>query len=233
MSDEAPETITLRHRIEEPEDEAWLITFADMAVLLMCFFVLMFSLSVPDATQMKKMAEALKAKGFATGENSIEDPYDATKRELTLALGESGFDKFTAVTTTAQGIDVELASTSFFVPGEAKFTAEALPVLKLMAKQIEPLAKRDITLVVEGYTDDTPVSTEQFPSNWELSAARAANVVRFFVAQGFPPEKLQTAGFGDTRPKATNRDAAGNPIPANQELNRRVVVRLIKGDDSL
>ncbi|MGF1957720.1 OmpA/MotB family protein, partial [Enterococcus casseliflavus] len=65
-----------------------------------------------------------------------------------------------------------------------------------------------------------------------LSTARAANVVRYLITQGFPPNKLQVAGFGDTRPKAVNRDTNGNPIPANQELNRRVVVRLIKGDDN-
>ncbi len=227
-----PPLTSFKRRQEEPEDEGWLITFADMSVLLMCFFVLLFSLSSPDMTKFKKVAEALRDKGFATGSNVIEDPYDKVKRELNLSLGESGYDKFTAVTTSKQGIDVELASTSFFQSGDAKFTAEALPMLKLLARQIMPLAKRDITIVVEGNTDDTPTSSAQFPSNWELSTARASNVVRFFVAQGFPAEKLQATGFGDTRPKAPNRDASGNPIPANQELNRRVVVHLIKGDDN-
>lgn len=222
----------LKRRKEEPEDDGWLITFADMSVLLMCFFVLMFSLSSPDMTKFKLVAEALRDKGFATGSNVIEDPYDKTRRELNLSLGESGYDKFTAVTSTPDGINVELASTSFFLPGDAKFTTDALPMLKILARQIAPLAKRDITIVVEGNTDDTPTSSAQFPSNWELSTARAANVVRFFIAQGFPADKLQATGFGDTRPKAPNRDSAGNPIPANQELNRRVNVRLVKGDDS-
>ncbi|MFM9889274.1 MAG: flagellar motor protein MotB [Rickettsiales bacterium] len=226
-------TEALSRMPELPEDEGWLITFADMSALLMCFFVLLFSLSKPDEGQFKKVAESLRKQGYAVGDNPIADPYDQTKRELTMALGQSGYDKFTAVSTSKQGVDVELSSTSFFQAGQAKFTAEAIPVLMLISKQIAPLAKQDVLVVVEGHTDDTPVSSAQFPSNWELSTARAANVVRYLIAQGFPANKLRVTGFGDTQPKAVNRDSAGNPIPANQELNRRVVIRMVKGDDNL
>lgn len=222
-----------KRRPEPPEDEGWLITFADMSALLMCFFVLLFSLSSPDMAQFKKISDALREKGFATGENPVEDPYDRTKKELTLSLGKSGFDQFVAVSTSKQGVDVELSSTSFFQPGQAKFTPEAVPMLQLISRQIAPLANRDITIVVEGHTDDTPLASTQFPSNWELSTARAANVVRYLIAQGFPANKLRITGYGDTQPKAPNHDTNGNPIPANQELNRRVVIRMVKGGDDL
>lgn len=232
-AEESPlSTEALRRAPEQPEDEGWLITFADMSALLMCFFVLLFSLSKPDEGQFKKVAEGLRKQGYAVGDNPIEDPFDHTKRELTMALGQSGYDQFTAVSESKPGmIDVELSSTSFFQLGQAKFTPEALPVLKLISNQIAPLAKRDVVIVVEGHTDDTPVSTAQFPSNWELSTARAANVVRYLIAQGFPANQLRVTGYGDTQPKAVNRDSAGNPIPANQELNRRVVIRMTRGDD--
>jgi chemotaxis protein MotB len=81
---------------------------------------------------------------------------------------------------------------------------------------------------VEGHTDDTPIDTPQFPSNWELSTARASAVVHYFLEQGVPAERLRAVGYADTEPKVPNRDAAGNPIPANQAQNRRVVIKLEK-----
>ncbi|MDX2094922.1 MAG: flagellar motor protein MotB [Alphaproteobacteria bacterium] len=220
-----------RRKHEEPEDEGWLITFADMSVLLMSFFVLLFALSSPDMKQFKVVAEALRVKGFYNDAVPIEDPYEKVKKHLAMSLGASGFDKFIATSTTPQGINVELSSGAFFVPGGAKFTPEAVPMLTLLGQQVKPLAKADITIEVEGHTDDSVVNSAHYPSNWELSAARAANVVRFLVAEGFPPQKLKVIGLGGTMPKAPNRDAAGTPIPVNQDLNRRVVVKLIKGED--
>lgn len=220
-----------RRKPEGPEDEAWLITFADMCVLLMCFFVLLFAMSAPDMSQFKQVAEALRTKGFYNDAIPTEDPYEKIKKQLSMSLGASGFDKFIAASETDKGIDIELSSGAFFVPGSAKFTPEALPMLELITKQILPVAKSEIMIEVEGHTDDSQVSSAQYPSNWELSAARASNVVRFLVAKGFPPEKLKAIGRGSTAPKAPNRDSAGTAIPVNQDLNRRVVVKLLKGDD--
>ena len=87
---------------------------------------------------------------------------------------------------------------------------------------------RDYAITVEGHTDDTPIHTAQFPSNWELSTARAAAVVHFLLDQGIPARKLRAAGYADTFPKLPNRDADGNPIPENQAQNRRVVIKLEK-----
>ncbi|MES2984237.1 MAG: flagellar motor protein MotB [Pseudomonadota bacterium] len=224
---------THRRRHEEPEDEGWLITFADMAVLLMCFFVLLFAMSAPDMKQVQKVGEALREKGFFNDAIPAEDPYEKVKKQLSMSLGASGFDKLVVASESPRGIDVELSSAAFFSVGSAKFTPDALPMLDLIAAQIAPLAKADITIEVEGHTDDSPVASPMFPSNWELSAARASNVVRYLIDKGFPADKLKAIGRGATVPKAPNRDAAGTGIPANQDMNRRIVVRLIKGDDRI
>lgn len=218
-------------RREEPEDDAWVITFADMSVLLMCFFVILFALSSPDPRQFKVVADALREKGFYNDAVPTEDPYEKIKKQLSMSLGASGFDKFIAAMETPRGINIELSSGAFFVPGSAKFTPEALPMLELISQQIAPVAKSEVMIEVEGHTDDSPISSDQFPSNWELSSARASNVVRYLVAKGFPAEKLKVVGRANTQPKAPNRDSAGTPILANQDLNRRVVVKLLKGDD--
>ena len=83
-------------------------------------------------------------------------------------------------------------------------------------------------IFVEGHTDDSPISSERYPSNWELSAARASLVVRMLENKGFRKDRLSPQGFADSRPILPNRDEAGKPIPDNQAQNRRVVIRIAK-----
>jgi chemotaxis protein MotB len=223
----------IRRKHEEPEDEGWLITFADMSVLLMCFFVILFALSTPNEKQMQVIAEALRKEGFYNDVVPTQDPFEKLKNDLRLTIGASGYDQMMFATATPESINLELASGAFFVPGSAKFTPQALPMLGMISNQINALATAEIQIEVEGHTDDTPVTTEQFPSNWELSSARAANVVRYLIAKGFPPEKLRAIGVAATRPKAPNVDAEGNVLEANREINRRIVVRMVRGEDRL
>jgi len=216
----------------DEETDDWLVTYADLVTLLFAFFVLLFSISVPDIEQFKKISMALKERGFVQEELADEDPYESLSKELELSLGASGYDQFMAVNMKEGTVEIELSSSSFYLPGSAKFSKEAIPMLDQVAPSLKKLVDgADVKVVVEGHTDDSPISTAQFPSNWELSAARAANAVRFFIARGIPGNKLEAVGLGDTRPKAENRDATGIPIPANQELNRRVVVKVVKEND--
>ena len=221
-----------RSRMPEHEDEGWLITFADMCVLLMSFFVLMWALASADPKQLDKLAKSLYKEGFYNDAMPQVDPAEDLKKKLSLAVGEKGYDAYIAASENQHGVDVEIASSAFFENGSAKFTARALPMLKVISDLIVPLSNQDITIEIEGHTDDTPIATEQYPSNWELSAARASNVVRYLVAQKFPAAKLRAVGLGDTHPKAPNRDAAGNPLPANQNLNRRVIIKILRGEDN-
>ena len=220
-----------RRKHPEPEDEGWLITFADMSVLLMSFFILMFAIATSDPGQMKDIAKSLQEKGFYN-DAVPTDPSEQLKKKLSLAVAAQGYDQFIAASENNHGMEVELASSAFFEPGSAKFSAGALPMMKLIASQIVPLGNQDVVIEIEGHTDSTPITSDQFPSNWELSAARAANVVRYLIAQKFPANKLRAVGVGDTQPKVLDRDPAGNAIPANQNLNRRVVIKLIRGDDN-
>lgn len=221
-----------RNKPPEQEDEGWLITFADMSVLLMSFFILMFALSKSDPQEMSYIAKSLRDTGFYTGDTLHVDPLDGLKENLAMELQKNGYGTFVATSETPRGMEIELASSALFDPGSAKFTSTALPILKLIATDLAPLAKQDVTIEIEGHTDDMPVATEQFPSNWELSAARASNMVRYLIAQGFPGTKMRAIGMADTRPKAPNRDEADNPLPANQDLNRRVTIRVIRGLDN-
>lgn len=220
--------IRRRQRRDEEDTDAWLITFADMVTLLLCFFIIMFAISTPNGQLIKKVAEALRKEGFYMDKGVIDDPYEGLRKDLSLSLGSSGYDQFVAISEQDDAVSMELASSSFFERGSAKFSKAGLPMLEVIASHLMPFVNKDIVVEVEGHTDDTPIATAQFPSNWELSAARATNVVRYLVAKGFPANKLRAIGMGDAYPKAPNRDATGNPIPANQEMNRRVVVMIHK-----
>lgn len=216
----------MKRRQHDEDTDAWLITYADMVTLLLCFFIILFSISEPNGEIIKQVSAELRKQGFYEDVGVVGDPYDTMKEELSLQLGASGYDSAVAISEQDDVINLELASSSIFQSGSAKFTATALPLLKLLSDQLLTLADKEIVVEIEGHTDDSPIATAQYPSNWELSASRASNVVRYFIAQGFPAAKLRAIGLSDTHPKAPNRDQAGNPIPANQELNRRVVIRL-------
>lgn len=213
---------------EEEDTEGWLLTYADTITLLMAFFVILFTLSDPQPEKFKNLAETLRLEGFTKIERESEA--QELKEQLQLMLSDSGFDQYASVTQTDKTIEMEMASSSFYEAGSARFTERGLPVLTKLAENLKRFEKSALTIEVEGHTDDTPIATARFPSNWELAGARASNIVRFFIAKGLEPAMLRAVSYGDTQPKAANRDAEGNPIPANQELNRRVVVKVVKKD---
>jgi chemotaxis protein MotB len=215
-------------RREETETEDWLMTYADTITLLMAFFAILFSLSDPNPEKYKQFATQLRLEGFMKVDRESEEK--ELKKQLQLMLEDSGFDKFASVSETDKTIELELANTAVFEPGSARFNPKSIPFLQNLAKQLARFNKGAVAFEIEGHTDDSPIATPQYPSNWELSSGRASNVVRFLIAQGIDAKKLRAIGYADVKPKAANRDATGNPIPVNQELNRRVVVKIVKAE---
>ncbi|HUB49213.1 MAG TPA: OmpA family protein [Acetobacteraceae bacterium] len=124
----------------------------------------------------------------------------------------------------------QCSDAAFFASGSAVLSDAGQDILTRLLVTLQSSRLADYRITVEGHTDDEPITQPQYPSNWELSSARAAAVVRFFVGHGIAAQRLRAAGYADTRPLAPNRDAAGNPLPQNQARNRRVVVELEKID---
>ncbi len=121
---------------------------------------------------------------------------------------------------------VQISSNAFFPPGSATLSDSGKNVLRDVAANLKSARFAGYQITVEGHTDDEPISSGAFPSNWELSTARAAAVVRAFIESGIPAVRLRAAGYADTFPTVPNRDAFGRPIRENQSRNRRVVIRL-------
>jgi chemotaxis protein MotB len=121
---------------------------------------------------------------------------------------------------------LDMNSAAFFDSGSATLSKSGEAILDGVAGDIKSERYKGYQVTVEGHTDDTAIATARFPSNWELSTARASAVVHFLLDRGIPAQRLRAAGYADTFPKAPNRDAKGNPIPENQAKNRRVVIKL-------
>jgi chemotaxis protein MotB len=125
---------------------------------------------------------------------------------------------------------LQIGSTAFFGSGFATISGAGKAILSDVAITLNSGALAAYRISIEGHTDDTPINTAQFQSNWELSTARAAAVVRFLLEQGIPARRLAAAGYADTFPLVPNRNAAGAVIPENQARNRRVVIKLERID---
>jgi chemotaxis protein MotB len=127
---------------------------------------------------------------------------------------------------------LQISSAAFFASGSAALSAAGQTILRDVAVTLKSPEFAGYRIAIEGHTDDMPINTVQFQSNWELSTARAASVVRCLLDQGIEARKLTAAGYADTFPVAPNRTADGTVIPENQARNRRVVIKLEKIDKS-
>jgi len=238
----------------------WLMTYADMITLLLCFFAIFLAVALmkKDAAHQPALPAPTAAAPPAPRPIMVvqtrlpplereplawQEPAPPPKSEPTPLAPppEAQPQAAVAVAPIAPPVlaadkeqpgdritIVELDSAAFFDRGSAGLSKAGEAILREVATSLRAEKYSDYQATVEGHTDDTPINTAQFPSNWELSAARAASVVRFLLDQGVAAQKLRAAGYADTFPKLPNRDAAGNPLPDNQAQNRRVVIKLEK-----
>ena len=208
---------------KEEDKEDWLVTYADAITLLMAFFVMLLTFAEYDIPSFEEAAAAIK-KEVGGGETT------SPTTELQIAIQDVVYnmeaDQVVDVSKDKRGLVIELASNAFYKPGSADIREAAIPVLEKMAQTIKAPRYEFYLIEVEGHTDDDPIATDRFPSNWELSTARATRIVRFLVDQGFQPTRLKATGYAETKPKVPNRDEAGQPIKENQAINRRVNIRV-------
>ncbi|OGS53318.1 MAG: hypothetical protein A3J79_07490 [Elusimicrobia bacterium RIFOXYB2_FULL_62_6] len=173
----------------------WMVNYADLMTELVCFFVILYALSAALNKDMQNAQEQIKdmmEKGTMQGQVAMD------KEGLRITLEEQ-------------------KTQMFFESGRAELTADMEGALERLVPVLVPLAgKYDI--LVEGHTDDVPIATKQFASNWELSTARATNVVKdLLTKKGFLPAKLAAIGYGEYHPIVVNNTAE------NRKRNRRVV----------
>jgi len=204
--------------------EDWLVTYADAITLLMAFFVMLLTFTEYDIPAFEEAAAAIAG---AVGNRDETSPTSELQIILQDVVYNMEADQVVTVSKDQKGLVIELASNAFFVPGGADIRTAAAPVLQKMGQTLAAPRYDFYMIEAEGHTDDDPISTEKFPSNWELSAGRASTIVRFLSGENINQHRMKASGYASTRPKVPNRNPDGTPIKENQAVNRRVNIRVI------
>jgi chemotaxis protein MotB len=235
--------------IEESRGIApWVITFADMVTLLMVFFILLFAIGTVEQEKWRDVKESLRE---ALGADSIDElgtrqGLDVIKTQVddqtVHAVDEVGamvsremediiseVEEFVfknklsgevRVSSDERGAVITISDVVLFPAGSAEMTPKGRTTLRQV---FDVLKQFNYNIKVEGHTDNTPIHTLRYPSNWELSASRAAEVAHMLINDGYPPERLSVEGFAEFRPKVPNTS------PENRAINRRIEVVYQRG----
>jgi chemotaxis protein MotB len=239
-----------RSRPEDPENhDRWLVSYADFITLLFAFFVVMYAISTLNEGKYRVLSDSLlqafrhdrvvtaQTTGLApinrtNGGIEVVHPTRSaelvrrqkTQRMMALAsriaqafgpLVQSGQVRLTQL---PEGLAVEINASVLFAPASANVEPGAVAALSAVAAT---LAEVDNVIRVEGHTDAMPIGSSVYPSNWELSSARASAVVRLFIASGIASTRLAAIGYADNRPVEDNRTADG------RARNRRVALIIL------
>jgi len=222
VTEEAPQRPRRRTPGVEPpqnseEADGWLVTYLDVITLVLVFFVVL--LTFADFTESELDAEDPTPDSPAEVVESVPepDPEPEPEPEPPDALAEALrlYDPVTGVEVVSreQSITLNIGEQMLFESGEARLMEEGQSVLADIAVT---LGEFDHPISVEGHTDNMPIATLTFPSNWELSAARAASVLRHLASEGVSRDRMRAVGYADTRPVADNATGEG------RARNRRV-----------
>ncbi len=212
-----------RSRAEEPlpSSDRWLLSWTDFVTLLLAVFAAMYAGASVDLARANAVAqsvgEALGAPQKPALQVSAREPiapeHPLIEKELTEALGQLGLGERVRVLRSVEGIGIDIDAELLFGEGDASLSPAAG---QLIADIAQVLKERPYAIRVEGHTDATPIANSRFASNWELSAARAAVVVRRLIASGVTERRLSAVGMAANMPVAANDSAAG------RSRNRRV-----------
>lgn len=216
---------------EHENHERWLVSYADFITLLFAFFVVMYSTSsvnegkyraVSDSAQAAFNPSNYKSKKIEVGPNILSSESKKTQivsivaiREVLKELQENGkIDVF----QDKRGIVIRMNDTAIFDSGSAEIRKSAIEAIDGLSVVIEGMKEN---IQIEGHTDNIPINSLQFPSNWELSSARATSIVRRFIEGGIDPKRLTAIGYGEYRP------VADNDSEESRAKNRRVDIVLL------
>ena len=229
--------------------ERWLVSYADFVTLMFAFFVVLFAYSTVDQTKVEAFAARFESyvqpDGVPSGRRraAVGGPVSdqpgpdqatlqhqaLTRAEMNASIAQLEAELLPDISSgkielslQPRGLVMSLRESAFFAPGDAVLQAEALQV---MARVAQSLTKLPGQIRLEGHTDNIPIHTPKFPSNWRLSTARAITVLKFLTNRyNIPSERLAISGYGEYRPVAPNDTAQ------NRAKNRRVAVVILTKD---
>ena len=207
------------HDEAHEHSERWLISYADLITTLMVFFLALYVLELAKDRDLKTKALEAQASARVQAATSATagDARRSAAQTLLVALLKPLSDAHEiTVSTSPQGVEVAINAKVLFNSGDARLLPQSVSVLARVAKVLAAHTAKNI--LVEGHSDSVPIANARYASNWELSAARAGAVVRFFVDKGIEPHRLSAIGRADNVPLVLGDDAA------SRAANRRVTI---------
>ena len=229
-------------RSENPSKIAkdlWAIVYSGFVLILLCFFIMLSSFATMEETKVLRFVKSfVHAVNIHTGglkldsgKEILPDPFAIIEKnskisrllkELQESVKNFKLEKEIYIIMTEKGIVTRLSDTFLFDAGVAEIARKAKPLLNRLGNII---SSTTCNLRIEGHTDNQAIHTEKFPSNWELSTARAVNVLRYFIEKNnIPIRRLSAEGFGEFRP------IFSNDTPVNRAKNRRVEIVFVNDD---
>lgn len=218
----------------------YMLTYGDLVTLLMCFFVLLFAMSSTDAQKFEALMvsfqgsagilpggtsmsesrmqfQGMPEKNQSTAQTVQLESMEKLKEELQKEVGKGKLSKDVQMEIEVRGLVIRLPDNVLFDSGSAEIKAEALTSLNTIGQVLNRKEYGSSMIRVEGHTDNVPINSFRYPSNWELSTARSTNVIKYLIASiKMNSERLSASGYGEYHPIASNADATG------RSKNRRV-----------
>ena len=195
----------------------WIISYADFVTILFALFIVMWALSGGAQINLDKKDNVITKIIETTETVSIQNPI-----EKIIEQNPQLTENFTII-KDKRGIILRGENTIFFDEGSAELKDNGIKILNELAINLKELNN---PLIIEGHTDSTPINTAKYPSNWELSTARATNIVKYFIKHcGYAPNRLSAVGYGEFAPIAANDNVK------NKAKNRRVDIILLDNNN--
>ena len=203
------------------EDQNWLITLCDLLSLLLVFFIIFFALSrVPGKKKEALIHQQTSPVVSASISNSKpNNPMESIQKDMQNTVTGLGMDDQVIIQAREQEILITMKENVTFHTGEAEILKGSEPILNTIAQIVQRYPSFKVE--IDGHTDDQPINTRRFPSNWELSVARATSVLKYLIiSYGLDPARFTITGNAEQRPLSSNS------TPELRAQNRRVEIRL-------
>lgn len=191
----------------------WIFSYGDTVTLLLTFFILLFTFCKLDVEKFKSVAESFKP--LPPGTPFFFEGKEGAIEAIAQQLDDSELSEETFITIDERGVVVSMQDRAIFALGSAEISEKGIKTLDRFAKFIYGLPNK---VAIEGHTDDQPISSRLYPSNWELSSARGGAVARWFEQNGVEAKRMEVIGYGSTKPRFRNDS------PEKRALNRRVEI---------
>lgn len=228
--------------LDDSDGETWLTSYADLMTLIACFFILMvafanfedpaFQRKAKEFSQYFKRSKPIVSKTAVAKNIQLEKPKTTKNDKDKILSSKQKTEQLSQVNEIPKIGDYKVVYTAsvIFEPGKIKLTSTVTDSVDVLIDLVNE-KKENYYILVEGHTDDTDIKSIKYPSNWELSAARAAKIIKRFEEEGIDKKRLVALAYGNSNPLYPNRDKEGNPIKNNQRLNRRVVIKVLEFSD--